>query len=827
MSNLTQPQPNRWPVMSGAVPFLAQRFTPRPETGLGPWDALHPGLTVIVGPQDDRESSARSHGGTGKTRLAASFAARLWSGAGLDLLVWLDAGSRDSILTGYARALADIRVAGPAGQPEGAAAGFLGWLASTGRRWLVVLDGLVEPADAEGLWPQGPSGQTIVTTSLAGLKPSPFTADVSPRDVTAVADPVSVGLAPFSKREALNYLSQQLSQDRHSIAGALDLVISLDGMPTALALVVAYLVDSWQDCRQYQVALERYRRDARGDRLVPSWMLALERATQFAPDLAWPALKLAAVLGPAWIPGAVLTSPAACGYVTGRRNVTGADEDSLPATFSNLQRVGLVEIEPADEVGTLRMPAALQCSVRQAMGLREVRKAVRAAADATRQSWPESGSSAEMEQALRRCATSIRRCDDQALWNPDPHPLLARVGQSLEDAGMTATALAYWRDIAARCAGYIGARAPVTIQVRERLADAATAAGHLDEAVGVRGSLVADIDQMAGTADPRAIASRASLVTVLRTAGRLSDAISVGNQLASDSDLVLGPAHSQTLAILSELGSAYCDVGQYRRAIGQLERCLALRSQTVGLMHPETVAARHKLADAYRRAGQGKDAIGLYQQALAQLDRASAAAHSVAVVARENLAMAYYHGGLTDQAVAELQRVLASWARVPGSNAASTLHARANLAAICCLSGRLKLAITLYQSQLEDLERIRGRAHPDAFRVRRDLAAAYYKSRRIPEAVELAEATLADCEQALGPGHRETLMSRANLAHAYHATGMLKRASAHFDRALRDCDRALGPDDPLIREVREMRKRYLAGRQGAEPLISPPTDVSP
>jgi hypothetical protein len=92
--------------------------------------------------------------------------------------------------------------------------------------------------------------------------------------------------------------------------------------------------------------------------------------------------------------------------------------------------------------------------------------------------------------------------------------------------------------------------------------------------------------------------------------------------------------------------------------------------------------------------------------------------------------------------------------------------------------------------------------------------------------VQLGEATLADCERILGLGHRETLTARANLAHAYHATGRLKRASAQFDRALRDCERALDPDDPLTSEVRELRKRYLAGRQGFAPIVSAPRAAS-
>jgi tetratricopeptide (TPR) repeat protein len=116
----------------------------------------------------------------------------------------------------------------------------------------------------------------------------------------------------------------------------------------------------------------------------------------------------------------------------------------------------------------------------------------------------------------------------------------------------------------------------------------------------------------------------------------------------------------------------------------------------------------------------------------------------------------------------------------------------------------------------------RARGTPTRSGARWNLAAACHKARRLPEAISLGEAALAGCEQFLGAGHRETLSARANLAHAYHAAGLLKRASAHFDRALRDCEQSVGPDDPLTGEVRVLRKRYLAGRQGAAPIITGP-----
>jgi tetratricopeptide (TPR) repeat protein len=825
-------QPKAWPVLSGTIPSLADGYTRRPETGPGPWESLHPGQTVILGPDRDARALAMGRDGTGKTQLAAAFARKLWACAGLDLLVWLDAGSRDRIVMGYARALADIRVAAPPGKPEAAAVQFLAWLAGTGKRWLVVLDGLAEQADAEGLWPRGPGGQVLVTTSLTGLVPSPARAGTAARaPASRTSRPLPVAVGSFSQREAMEYLSGRLNYDPYQASGSLDLAISMDLLPAALALAVAYMLDSGHDCGRYRLDYEKYRRNRDGgiasDPLAPAWVLAVERAQQLAPaQLAWPALKLAAVLGPAGIPGAVLTSSAACSYLAGQQAVSHSDEVGAQAAFSNLERLGLVTIEPQDEIRTVRMPSALVSSVRQGMSPADLRQAVQAAADAICQAWPDSQSQADMEQALRDCAVSVRRCDELTLWNKGCHPLMVRAGQSLDRAPMAETAVIWWRDLAARSAKYHGAGSLLTLQLRERLASAAAATGRTDEAISLREELSADIDEVAGPEHPQAIAARASLARLLRSADRLSEAIALGSRVTADSEYVLGPADAQTTASLRELACAYFDAGHYREAIGVFQRCLSLRAQTLGQVHAETLSVRRQLAEAYRQAGQDSEALSLYQKTFTQIQNDVGTGHPDTVAAREHLAIAYYRAGRADQAAATLEQALAEWRRVPGSGPRNTIATRANLAAIYCLTGNLKQAIQLYQSQIADLEQINGPAHSDTLHARWNLAAAYHKARRIPDAIELGQATLADCERALGTGHPETLTTRTNLAHAYHAAGQLKQASAHFDRALRDCEQAVGLDEPLTREVRRLRTYYLAGRQGVAPIVAPPELLS-
>jgi len=808
-----------WPVRSGTVPFTGRGFTQRPETGQGPWDALHPGSTVIISPADPA-----GPGGTGKTRLAAAFAARMWAADQLDLLVWVAAGSRDSIVTGYAQALADIRVAAAPGQPEAAATRLLAWLAATGRRWLLVLDGLTDPADADGLWPHGPAGQVLVTTARPGVRPP-----------QASGGHVAISLPAFSQREALRYLSDRLSEDHHQVAGSLDVAFGLGCLPAGLDLAVAYLQESGQGTRQYRQACERYRpQDGRpaADPLAPAWMVAVGRAVQLAPaGQAWPALKLAAVLGPAGIPGTILTAVAAAGYITGLARVTEADQLGVQAAYGNLEQLGLIRIAPGDAVRTVWTAAALQESVRRSMGEEERRRTVLVAADAILGTWPAAGpaastvvgtAAASLEQAYRDCAVSVLRYSGRELWERGPHPLLARAGQSLDEARMAGCALSYWRQLAARCGEHLGARSAITLEFRERAARAAVAAGHADEAIAQYKELVADTEEADGPGHEQTIAVRASLAQAYRAAGRLEDSISLAERVVTECERAFGPAQPPTTESLRTLAGAYAGAGRDSEAATVLRRCLAARERTVGLMQPGTIAIREQLAELCRRAGHADEAIGLYQDALTRVVKAAGPAYPDAVIAREHLAAAYDLAGRSDDAAAAFRQAITEWERVPGSGPRNTFAAQAGLAAINCRNGRLRAAFPLYESVLADLHQISGPGHPDTLRARWNVAAVYHKARRLPDAIGLGETVLADCERSLGPGHWETLSTRANLAHAYHAAGKLKRSSAQFDRALRDCEQALGPGDPLTGEVRVLRNRYLAGRQGAAPIITAP-----
>src|ERR1700722_4655267 len=155
-----------WPVRSGTVPALADGYIDRLETAPDLAAALHPGAMVALvsrrpaDPGRTAGSAARDWlRSSGKTQIAVALAESLWHSRELDLLVWIEASSRASVLSGYAAATALVTGRAQAASCESVAAQFLSWLAETSHPWLIVLDDVTDEADLGGLCPAGPAGR--------------------------------------------------------------------------------------------------------------------------------------------------------------------------------------------------------------------------------------------------------------------------------------------------------------------------------------------------------------------------------------------------------------------------------------------------------------------------------------------------------------------------------------------------------------------------------------------------------------------------------------------------------------------------------------------
>ena len=744
------------PVAAEAVPPLADCFIPRAETGPGSLDDACPSgrRLVLTAPPVPPQPVHDWPGGTGKTQLAA-YLARTWRQENRDgVLLWLTAASRDWVLSGYAQAAAGRAGTVPADDAEATAARFLSWLAEAPKPWLAVLDGVSDPADLDGLWPEGPAGRVLVTAA----------GDTA---VPGSRNPLVLPVGAFSPHEALSYLIARLSADPDQRLGAADLVHDLDCDPLALAQAGAAIASSGISCRDYREEFAKRRVQIAEAAGIPpaakavTWTLSVECADEIVPGgVAQQCLALAVLLGCQGIPETVFSAPAVAEFIAFSAGVA-ADPGRARSALLGLQHTGLLTIDPSGTAPMVRVHPAVHAAVTSAMPDSMRDQAARAAADALLQVWPDEAERSPLACALRACAASLQRDAADALWAGGSHHVLFRAGQSLDAARLTRPAVGHWRKVAGTSERVLGPAHSDTLLASIRLASAALAAGLSADAVLLYQGAMDAQARLLGSDHPQAIAARADFGGALLTAGQPGEAITVLEVALTAAERHRGSSAVDILAIQDSLAAAYQGAGQHQDAIRLAGRTLTERDRSQGTDHPETLNTRRSLARACLAAGRTKDAIAHGRRALEGAERTLGASHPDTIDAVSVLASAYHS------------------------------------------ARRLKDAIPLYERAVSDRERAFGPDDPDTIVARGNLASAYHSAGRLATAMELYERTGADCRRVLGPDHPDTLAARANLAHAYYAMGRLTEASKLLESTLADCERVLTPGDPLTAAVRE------------------------
>jgi len=616
-----------WPIRFGTVPALADGFIARLETAPDLMAALPPGATAALVPDRAASDAPDWLRSSGKTQLAAAFAESLWQSRGVDLLVWIEATSRASVLSGYAAATAAATGRDQASSSESVAAQFLSWLGETSRSWLVILDDLADPANLDGLWPAGPAGRVLVTCA-------------DPAAVPRGARVVPVG--PFSLREASSYLSGRLSADPDKRHGAIELGQDLELEPVALAQASAVIANTPMTCREYQAHLVNRREHLAGSSrerppaAAVTWTFSFERAGQLAPGgSAQSLLALAALLDGHGIPQTVLAAPAAGNFLAG-----GGVPVSSERAVAVLEQVGLLTVEPVTAPPTARISPVLQAALRAAMpeGMRD--QAARSVADALLQAWPDPELGDWPGSGLRSCVANLRRITGDLLWEGGCHPVLVRAGDSLDRARLTGPAVDHWRDLATTSGRLLGGEHPDTLLAGQRLADAYLAAGRADDAIPWFQWIVEGLTHKLGPDDRDVIEARRRLGHALVAALQPPAAITVLERAVPQFEQVCGSGHADTLGARDELAAAYLAAGQYSDAIALYRRTLADRERAQGTRHPETITTRHGLADSYMASGRAKDAVGAYKRVVADRERVLGPDHLDTLTARNNLGAA-------------------------------------------------------------------------------------------------------------------------------------------------------------------------------------------
>ncbi len=709
-----------WPVRSGPVPPLADRFSTRPETGPDVAMALERSPTIALVPRSRRVGAGSSHDWlrcSGKTQQAVFFAESQWRTRSIELLVWVDASSTASILSGYveaARVLTGTRLPGNA---ESVAASFLGWLGRTDRRWLVVLDDLPDVEVLQGLWPSGPTGQVVITTA-------------NTQAMATVHDVLVVEIGPFSRREAMSYLVGRLSSDPDQRRGAIDLIEDLDCQPLALAHATAAIGSSWMTCVEYREQFHRRLavfNPPEGQALPATsvtWTLSVDHADQLLPGgFAQSCLAIAAMLDGHGVPASVFSAPSACAYIAGSAVPAGQAAERTRMALVVLEQAGLIGIDRSTEPPIVRMSPILQRAVRVAMSPNMVEQSALAAAAALLESWPEGERGTWLGQSLRASASCPAARHRRPAVGQRPAPAAparrAEPGRCVPNRScgrlLDPAHLDRRPGIRARPPRLDGRRR----EARERLRDrrpglrgrGLVSADHGRLGPGVRARPSADTGR-AGPAGPCPGDGRALRGRDCRADGRAERRRACLRARPPGVRDHQGRGRGR----LPRCRRAHRGIRLYRLILGERERSL-------GSQHPDTMQTRQLLAEAYLADGRTKEAFSQYKKAVSDLQRSQGPDHPDTLRARGALGAAYHQAGRMPMAVQMYEQVHASLVRVLGADHPDTLSAALNLGRVYYAVGRLTDAGAMLSDTVARGERVLAPADPLTKAARESLAA--------------------------------------------------------------------------------------------------------
>lgn len=533
--------------------------------------------------------------------------------------MWVTATSRTAVLTRYAQAAVAVTgIEDP--DPEVGAARLLAWLASTTKRWLLVLDDLADPTELQGLWPPAAvSGRTVVTTRR--------------RDAAVLAGRAVIDVGIFTENEAASYLRVKLGDRPGRLFGAADLAAALGHLPLALAQAAAYIVDNDLTCAGYRRRLVGRRLhmlhpatlpDDQRTPVTDTWQLSIDVVNTATGGTAGIVLELAGLLDPNGIPRALFTTTAVIGYCH-RRIGRPVDSDDVHDALRALHRLSLItdsgpdlsaDPEPGPGTGTaaaggtgagvVRIHALLQRVAREHTPTQDQHDLAVTAADAIAEIWPDHEPDAGAGQSLRANTAILHQNTGAHLWtiNNDAHRILFQAGKSLGCTGLVAAARDYFQDLHTTATEHLGPDHPDTLDTRHNLAEWRAEAGDRTGAVAALGVLLADYLRVLGPDHPNTLTTRTSLASWRGQAGDVTGAAAEFGVLLADYLRVLGPDHPGTLYARYELAHWRGEAADPAGAVAAFEELLRDELRVLGPDHPYTLTARHNLA---RRRGQAGD----------------------------------------------------------------------------------------------------------------------------------------------------------------------------------------------------------------------------
>ncbi|MFD4175931.1 tetratricopeptide repeat protein [Streptomyces anulatus] len=780
------------PRLMGLIPPAADVFQDRGMTDTPTAFEQEAGSGVVV---------LTGMGGVGKTQIAARRARQALHQNSVDLVVWVTATNRQDIRLAYGRAGVTVAGAEPTA-PEAAPEVFHAWLSTTDRRWLIVLDNLLDPTDLRHLWPpERPGGHVIVTTQRR-----------DPALRTSTRRVIDVG--PFTSEQSLDYLTRrfQIHDLVESQSELIELAEDLGHLPLALAQAASYLIDLADTdltVSQYCALLrERYPLielaptpealpDDQEATLAAVLNMSLTRADHLTRGLATPLLQMTSFLKPAGIPTGIFTTQAAIDYLVSYQvpqpNATDATSlgrhigiDDVEAALRILHRLSLINRTTSHDNKTakklvsdqsfraVQVHALTQHSAYDTVPAAAREDLARTTSRALLQAWPDIETDPAQTQALRSNTTALLSRAATALWSDptgDSSSVLLRAAYSYGEAGMLAAASLLYSDL-------------------------------LDSAL-----------ECLGNDHHWVLLIRGYLAHFRGEAGDAAGAVEAYQELLTDLQRILGAEHPDTLTVRQNLAHWRGRSGDFAGSVEAQSKLLT------NLRHVENIhldlRVRNDLAQRRAENGDIPGSIKDFEALLSDWRSALGDDHHGTLTVRGNLA--HWRGQLGNpaRAVTEHEELLTDQRRVLGPSHADLLITRSNLAHWRGESGDAAGAIKCLEALLADQQDILGPHHPDTFNTRHNLATWQGQTGSAAHTVKVFEELLADQRQALGTDHPDILLTtRSELAEWRAMARDISGAVSDYEALLTDQLRILGADHPVIRRTRALLFHWRNRLQG-------------
>ncbi|MEU6626084.1 tetratricopeptide repeat protein [Streptomyces litmocidini] len=815
-----------WPQQFGTVPELATAYQHRNAVNqlaaaLATGDATIQADTPITASGDAAGAIVTGLGGVGKTQLAVHHVQQVRHASGLpvpagsvlasttgvvtavDLLLWTTAGDSASIIAAYAQAGQELAKAGVpvavSDDADQAAQGFLTWLQSTSRRWLIVLDDVTDAGILRGLWPPAtPTGRTLITTRN--------------RDTALTEGRHQIGVGLFTPDEATHYLHQRLAGTGIDLDDAelRQLADDFGHLPLALAQAASYIRENTLTLNEYRAELAEVPLDEalpgieglpdrQAHTVTAAWTLSIDYANTLTPTaLARPLLQVLALLDPNNTPAGITAASALQQHLQQTRDA-GAPYPSRAVTERDvkralrvLHRLHLTDITPDH---TLRTHQLLQRTLRETHAPAEIDQLGVIAADALFETWPEQEAPASRHY---RAATTALATHTVLLYPDDGglHPVLFRTGTTLGKAGQVTAARNHYQHLHTTAHHLLGPDHPDTLATFGGLAQWRGEAGDPTGAADAYAELLDDCLRILGPDHPDTLTSRGNLAYWRGKSGDPTGAADAYAELLTDQVRVLGLDHPHTLATRNNLAQWRGEAGNPAGAADAYTELLDDQLHILGPDHPDTLITRNNLATWRGEAGDPAGAADAYAELLDDRLRVLGPDHPDTLATRNNLAIWRSEADDPAGAADAYAELLDDCLRILGPDHPQTLVVRGNLADWRGKAGNPVGAADAYIELLTDQLHILGPDHPDTLTTRNNLASWRGEAGDPAGAADAYIELLDDCLRILGPDHPQTLVVRGNLADWRGKAGNPVGAADAFAELLDDRLRVLGPDHP-------------------------------